>query len=83
MTLINKGPCTLVTFFWQKCQQQRQTIYLPWPPWAMQQKIETILSLLLHRPRWPRQVVMRRCRWHFDTKLRQCKHILRLSLARW
>jgi hypothetical protein len=32
-----------------------QTMYLPWPPWAAQQKIEMILSLL-HRPRWPRQV---------------------------
>jgi len=29
--------------------------YLPWPPWAMQQEMETILSVL-RRPRWPMQV---------------------------
>jgi hypothetical protein len=29
--------------------------YLPWPPWAVQQEIETILSVSRH-PRWPRQV---------------------------
>jgi hypothetical protein len=29
---------------------------LPWPPWVMQQEIETILSVL-HRPMWPRQVL--------------------------
>ncbi len=30
--------------------------YLPWPPWATQQKIETILSVS-RCPRWPRQVL--------------------------
>ncbi len=32
-------------------------LYLPWPPWAMQQEIETILSVL-HHPRWPSQEVV-------------------------
>jgi len=31
--------------------------YLPWPAWAVQQEIETILSVL-HCPRWPRQVLL-------------------------
>jgi hypothetical protein len=39
-----------------------QTIYLPWPPWMMRQKIETVIS------------VMFRCRWRYRAKLRQCKH---------
>jgi hypothetical protein len=30
--------------------------HLLWPPWAMQQEIEKILSLL-HHSRWPRQVL--------------------------
>jgi hypothetical protein len=30
-------------------------LYLPWSPFAVQQKIETMLSVLC-RPRWPRQV---------------------------
>jgi hypothetical protein len=40
--------------FWQKRQQQRQGMFLPWPPWATRQEIEIILSVL-HHPRWPRQ----------------------------
>jgi hypothetical protein len=35
--------------------------YLPWPPWVMQQKIETILSALC-RIRWSSQVVSCHCR---------------------
>jgi hypothetical protein len=34
---------------------RQSLLYLPWPPWAMRQEIETILSVL-RRPRWPRQV---------------------------
>jgi hypothetical protein len=30
--------------------------YLPWPPWLMRQKIETIQSVLCHL-RWPMQVL--------------------------
>jgi hypothetical protein len=30
--------------------------HLPWPPWVMQQDIETILSLS-RCPRWPRKVL--------------------------
>jgi hypothetical protein len=41
-------------FFWRKHWRQRQTIYLPWPPWVMRQKIETMLSLLSWCPRGPR-----------------------------
>ncbi len=48
---------------WQSLQSEtigdsdmRQSLlYLPWPPWAMQQEIETILYVL-HFPRFPRQV---------------------------
>jgi len=45
---------TLTMLFWQKCRQQKQSMFLPWPPWAAWQEIETILSVL-HHPRWPRQ----------------------------
>ncbi len=39
--------------------------YLPWPPWAKQQEIETILSVSLH-PKWPMQVNSDcRCRRHY------------------
>ncbi len=48
-------------------------LYLPWPPWAMRQEIEPILSVSCC-PRWPRQVnsdcCCRRHLWH---SLRQCK----------
>jgi hypothetical protein len=36
--------------------QQSPQQYLPWPPWAARQEIETILSVS-HCPRWPRQVL--------------------------
>jgi hypothetical protein len=29
-------------------------MFMPWPPWATRQEIETILSMSCH-PRWPRQ----------------------------
>ncbi len=34
---------------------RQSLLCLTWPPWAMRQEIETILSVLC-RPRWPRQV---------------------------
>ncbi len=40
------GSFTLVMLFWQKRQPKRQSMFLPWPPWAMRQEIETILSVL-------------------------------------
>jgi hypothetical protein len=26
---------TLAMLFWQKCQRQRPSMFLPWPPWVM------------------------------------------------
>jgi hypothetical protein len=39
----------------RECQRQQLTIYLPWPPWTAQHKIEMILSVSPH-PRRKRQV---------------------------
>jgi hypothetical protein len=58
---------------WQSLQSEtvgnsdmRQSLlYLPWPPWAMRQEIETIPSVSCH-PRWPRQVDSDcRCHRHY------------------
>ncbi len=38
--MVANGLFPLAMLFWQKCQQQRQSMFLPWPPWAMQQEIE-------------------------------------------
>ncbi len=57
--------------------------YLPWQPWAVQQKIEKILSILLYHQRWPRQEqwwLSIFCHRHYRTKLCQCKCSLCLSL---
>jgi hypothetical protein len=40
---------------WVNASKSDTWLYLPWPPWAMWQKIEMILSLS-HHPRWTRQV---------------------------
>jgi hypothetical protein len=44
------GSFTLAKFVGKNVSDNTKE-YLPWPPWATRQKIETILSLLLHRPR--------------------------------
>ncbi len=51
--LVN-GSFTLAMLFWQKHWRQQHSMFLPWPPWAAQQEIETILSVSCC-PRWPRQ----------------------------
>ena len=50
------GSFTLAKFFTETVSDSDMKQYLPWPPWATQQKIETILSVSC-RPRWPRQVL--------------------------
>ncbi len=47
-------PFTLVKLVSETVGDSDTKQYLPCPPWVTWQKIETILSLLLRRPRWPR-----------------------------
>ncbi len=47
---------TLAKFVCETVSDSDTKQYLPWPRWVTEQEIETILSVL-HRPRWPRQVL--------------------------
>ncbi len=51
---VNDGSFTFVKFVSKTVIDSDMKWYLPWPPWVMQQEIETILSVSCH-PRWPRQ----------------------------
>jgi hypothetical protein len=54
LSAINNGSFTLVKFVSKTISDSVMKQYLPWPPWAMRQEIETILSVS-RNPRWPRQ----------------------------
>jgi hypothetical protein len=49
------GSFTLAKFVSETVSDSDIKQYLPWPPWATRQEIETILSVS-RLPRWPRQV---------------------------
>ncbi len=51
--------------FWQKCWRQRQSMFLPWPPWATRQKIETILSYVPPPKMAKANTVFCCCCWHY------------------
>jgi hypothetical protein len=44
--ILSIGSFTLAMSFWQKHWRQLPSMFLPWPPWATRQKIETILSFV-------------------------------------
>jgi hypothetical protein len=43
--IIHKGSFTLAKFVSETVSDSDMKQYLPWPPWAMRQEIETILSV--------------------------------------
>ncbi len=58
---------TLAKFVSETVSDSDMKQYLPWPPWATRQEIETILSVS-HLPRWLRQV-------NSDCRCRQRYHV--------
>jgi len=51
--LVIYGLFTMTKFVSETVFDRNKKKYLPWPPWATLQEIETVLSVSRH-PRWPR-----------------------------
>jgi hypothetical protein len=56
MEICPNGLFTLAKFVSETIGNSHMKLYLPWPPWLMQQEIETILSVL-RLPMRPRQIL--------------------------
>ncbi len=59
------GSFTLAMLFWQKRWRQRQSMFLPWPPWETRQKIETILSYVPPPKIAKASIVLCHCYWRY------------------